>query len=100
MGATEAQALTVHSKKKLEKEGGPSSQQQKKVIQNRSFQTFNATLVMRRDTTLKIAPEIEASSTRSQTRKDIMLTLLKMMNQQHRDSEKKELILQVMKNMS
>ena len=34
------------------------------------------------------------------TRKDIMLTLLKMMNKQGKEPKKKELILQVMKNMS
>ena len=55
---------------------------------------------MRRDTTPEIVPEVEAPSTRNQTRKDIMLTPLKMMNQQGKEPEKKELILQVMKNMS
>ena len=45
---------------------------------------------MRRDTTPEIVPEIEAPSTRSQTRKDIMLTPLKMMKQLIKDLEEKE----------
>ena len=40
----------------------------------------------------KIIPETEALSTRSQTRKDIMLTPLKMMNQLIKGSEKKRKI--------
>ena len=55
---------------------------------------------MRRDTTLEIVPDIEDPSTRSQTRKDIMITLLKMMNQLIKDSEKKIKIPQVMRNMN
>ena len=54
---------------------------------------------MRRDTSLEMVVEIEAPSTRIQTRKDIMLTPLKMMKQLIKVSEKKRKIPQVMKNM-
>ena len=55
---------------------------------------------MRRDTTPEIVPETKAPPTRRLTRKYIMLIPLKMMNQQGKEPEKKEMILQVMKNMS
>ena len=64
------------------------------------YPVLDATHVMRRDTTPEIVPETKAPPTRSQTRKDIMFTQLKMMNQQRKDSEKKKLIVQVIKNMS
>ena len=54
---------------------------------------------MRRDTTPKIVPETKAPPTRIQTRKDIMLTPLKMMKQLIKYSEKKMKIPQVMMNM-
>ena len=55
---------------------------------------------MRRDTTPDIVLEIEAPSTRSQTRKYIMLTSLKMMNQLIKDLEKKKNIPQEMRNVN
>ena len=64
------------------------------------YLVLDVTHVMRRDITPKIVPKTKAPPTRGPTRKDILLTLLKMMNQQRKESKKKELILQVMKNMS
>ena len=55
---------------------------------------------MRRDTTSEVVPEIEAPSTRSQIRKDIMLTTLKMMNHLIKYSEMKKKIPQVMRDMN
>ena len=54
---------------------------------------------MRRDTTPEISLETKVPSTKKLTRKDIMLTQLKMMNRKGKELEKKELILQVMKNV-
>ena len=63
------------------------------------YPVLDVTHVMRRDTTAEIVPETKVPPTRRLTRKDIMLTPLKMMNQ-GKEPEKKELILQVMKNTS
>ena len=54
---------------------------------------------MRMDISPETVPETEAPSTRSQIRKYTMLTPLKMMNKQLKDSEKKELIPPVKRNM-
>ena len=48
---------------------------------------------MRRDTNPYIVPETKVPPTRRLTRKDIMLTQLNMMNQQGKESDKKELII-------
>ena len=61
---------------------------------------LDVTHVMRRDTTPEIVLETKVLPTRRLTRKDIMLIPLKMMNRQGKEPKMKELILQVMKNMS
>ena len=61
---------------------------------------LDVTHVMRRDTTPKLFPKTKVPPTRRLKRKYIMLIPLKMMNQQGNEPEKKEMILQVMKNMS
>jgi len=63
------------------------------------YPVLDVTHVMRGDTTPKIVTKTKVPPTRRLTRRDIMLTPLKMMNQQGKELEKKELILQVMKNM-
>ena len=64
------------------------------------YPVLDVTHVMRRDTTLEIVPETKAPPMRRRKIKYIMLTQLNMMNQRMKYSEKKELILQVMNNMS
>ena len=67
----------------------------------RSFQAFDATLVMRRDTTLEIVPRGSFNKkSNKKTRKYIMITPLKVMNQLIKYSEKKRNIPQVMRNIS
>ena len=54
---------------------------------------------MRRDTTPKTVVETKTLLTRSQIRKDIMLTPMKMMNRLIKDLKKKINIPQVMRDM-
>ena len=54
---------------------------------------------MRRDTTPKTVIETKTLLTRSQIRKDIMLTPMKMMNQLIKDLKNKIKIPQVMRDM-
>ena len=55
---------------------------------------------MKEDTLQEIVPRIRISLTRrKETREDIMLMLQRMMNLPQRESDKKVMILQVMKNM-
>ena len=54
---------------------------------------------MRRDTTPKTVIETKTLLTRSQIRKDIMLTPMKMMNYLIKDQNKKIKIPQVMRDM-
>ena len=56
---------------------------------------------MKEDTILEIVLRTKiAPSRRKRTKEDIMLMLQKMMNLPQRESDKKVMILQVMKNMS
>ena len=56
---------------------------------------------MKKDTMLKNVLRTQMSLTRRrETREDIMLMLLKMMNPLEKESSKKVMILQVMSNMS
>ena len=60
----------------------------------------DASYVMKKDTMLKNVPGTQISLTRRrETREGIMLMLHKMMNPPERESSKKVMILQVMKNM-
>ena len=61
---------------------------------------LDAIPVMRNDTLPKLVLETKIALTRRrETREDIMLMLQKMMNLPKRESNKKVMILQVMKNM-
>ena len=61
--------------------------------------TYNLN-VMKEDTFQEIVPRIRIALTRrKETREDIMLMLQRMMNLPQRESNKKVMILQVMKNM-
>ena len=60
------------------------------------YPVLDVTHVMRRDTTPKIIPETKAPPTRSLTRRGIMLTLLKRMNQKGKEQKKNP---QVMRNV-
>ena len=60
----------------------------------------NDSYVMKKNTMLKNVLRTQISLTRRrETREDIMLVLQKMMNPPERESRKKVMILQVMKNM-
>ena len=86
MGATENQAPRIHTRRNYRNKGTTITTRGRiiiikdKIISKEILPIIDATLVMRRDTTSYIFLETKTPSTRSPTRKDIMLTPLKMMN--------------------
>ena len=88
MGAIEDQALTVHTNKnykKKEKKGNyhhnKKDKKQKKIKRDPS--NVNAILVMKMDTLKEIVPS---------RKRDTMLILSKMMNQQNKNSNERRMI--------
>ena len=78
MGSTEDESLTVHSRRNHKRRTVITKV---KINLEEILPVLYATLVMRRDITPNIVPKTKAPSTRSQIRRAIMLTPLKMMNQ-------------------
>ena len=78
MGANDDQALIVHTKRNHNKREDHHHRRQRRP--DEIYPVLDVTHVMRRDTSPEIVLETKVPPTRRLTRKDIMLTPLKMMN--------------------
>ena len=99
---SEDQDLIVHSKRSKKNITKESTLTRKIILEDLTniCLKLDAIHVMRKDTMLENVLETEmALIRRRETRKDIMLTLQRMMNPPKRNPGKKVMILQVMKNM-
>ena len=89
MGATNDQALTIHTRKNFKKKEKKENfhhhkkKERKKIRPRQILPTFDAILVMKRDTLQETAPS---------GKRDTMIMLLKTMNQQTKDSEERKMI--------
>ena len=86
-GRTKDQALTIHSRINHRKEDHYHNKKEdphhkRKRKKEDIYPILDVTHVMRRDTTPETIPETKAPPTRNRARKYIMITSLKMMNQQ------------------
>ena len=98
---SEYQALIVHSSKRRRDYHHFKGKHSNSRKYNKDISKYICfTCDERRDTLQEIVPRIRIALTRrKETREDIMLMMQRMMNLPQRESNKKVMILQVMKNM-